>query len=356
MDREALAVVDRQLDRVQDVDQLIEQRPHRCRQLHVTVAREGAEQEPRVACDGIERHDRHPPARERVVGIVPLGALGVEPDAAAGDEVGELDEQRDQQLLRQRDEPDLTISPTDQPPVGSHLFCGSQEALVSLPIEGDGVPRVGDDRVEAPDPVGHVGVRVDPLTQAGSEDAGLVAFAGLEQPQEIDDLVVAPVADVAPGVIRVLHLPVDAGAADAVGVVPVCRRCVQEHGDELAQVAGIADAERLPVLEDVAPVALVAIDQLVTVVDADGVPVPRPARVAVAAAEGERQVAAQQACQLGVVLRHGIIDELVQGGPLGQSGTAMRHGAPRRRGPGRRDRTPGHAAGGRSRSRTCRRA
>ena len=305
------------LGRRQDVDQLIEQRSHRCRQLDVIVAREGAKQEPRIARDGIERDDRDSPARERVVGVVPLGALGVEPDAAAGHEVGELDEQWDQQLLRQGDEPDLTIDLTDQPSVGPKLLCGTQEDLVSRPIEGDAVPRVGDERVEAVDPVGHVGVRVDPFIQAGPEDAWLVPFAGLEQPQQIDDLVVAPVADVAPGVIRVLDLPVDAGPADAVGVVPICRRRVQEHGDELAQVAGVADAEGFPVLEDVAPVALVAIDQLVTVVDADGVPVPGPAWIAVAAAEGERQVAAQQACQLGVVLLEGITQELLQHDPLG---------------------------------------
>ena len=88
----------------------------------------------------------------------------------------------------------------------------------------------GSATIDAKSPIryGHVGIRVDPLAQSGAEGAGLVALPGLQQPQQVDDLVVAPVADVAPGIVRVLGLPVDAGAGDAVGVVAVGGRGVEE--------------------------------------------------------------------------------------------------------------------------------
>ena len=51
-----------------------------------------------------EGHHGHPVADQGVVGVVPLGALGVHPDAALGDEVGHLGEHRRHDLL---DEVDL---------------------------------------------------------------------------------------------------------------------------------------------------------------------------------------------------------------------------------------------------------
>ena len=43
----------------------------------------------------------------------------------------------------------------------------------------------------------------------------------LQEFQKVDDLVVAPVADVAPGIVRLLDFPVDPLLADPVGVVAV---------------------------------------------------------------------------------------------------------------------------------------
>ena len=59
-----------------------------------------------VAAEREERNHRDAVAHEGVVGVVPLRALGVHPDAALGDEVGQLRQQRDEQLLGERDEAD----------------------------------------------------------------------------------------------------------------------------------------------------------------------------------------------------------------------------------------------------------
>ena len=44
---------------------------------------------------------RKPPARQSVVGIVPLRALGIHPDPPAGHEIRELGQHRDQQFFRE---------------------------------------------------------------------------------------------------------------------------------------------------------------------------------------------------------------------------------------------------------------
>jgi hypothetical protein len=48
-------------------------------------------------------------ADERVVGVVPLGPLGVHPDPAARHEVGQLRQRRHEELLEQADEHDLAV-------------------------------------------------------------------------------------------------------------------------------------------------------------------------------------------------------------------------------------------------------
>ncbi len=59
----------------------------------------------------------------------------------------------------------------------------------------------------------------------------------LQQAQQVDDLVVAPVADVAPGIVRRRHLPVHPVAGDAVGVEAVHRGGVDELGHQVGQEA-----------------------------------------------------------------------------------------------------------------------
>ena len=94
----------------------------------------------------------------------------------------------------------------------------------------------------------------------------------------------------------------------------------------LLEVAREALGQRLPVLEDVAPVALVAVDRLpVLVPDVDREAVPRPARVAVAAAERERQVRAAQPSELGIARRLRGAPERVERDRLWQGGQPAFH-------------------------------
>ncbi len=78
-----------------------------------------------------------------------------------------------------------------------------------------------------------------------------------EQFQQVDDLVVPPVADIAPGILRILDLPIDAFLGDAIRIVAVHRRCIDELGDHVFDELRIAERQCLPVLEDVAPVSLI---------------------------------------------------------------------------------------------------
>ena len=95
--------------------------------------------------------------------------------------------------------------------------------------------------------------------------------------------------------------PVHAVAGEAVGVEAVHGRGVDELGDQARQEAREGRAQRLPVLEDVAPVALVVQCALaVAVAHADREAVPGPAGVAVAPAEVQRQVLVAQPREVGV--------------------------------------------------------
>ena len=130
----------------------------------------------------------------------------------------------------------------------------------------------------------------------------------LEDAQEVDHLVVAPVADVAPRVVLLDDFPIDPVAADPVGVVAIGGHGAEKDFDHRAHVLGLARDQRFPVLEDVAPVAFVVDDPPPARIPcADRELVPRSAWVAMASAEGQRQVAQDQPLALGTTgLAHGL--------------------------------------------------
>ena len=112
---------------------------------------------------------------------------------------------------------------------------------------------------------------------------------------------IAPVADVAPWVLGVFDLPVDPFVADSVRVVAVHRARIDELGNHALDELGKADGESFPVLEDVAPVSLIRQELLTSFVfELDRELVPRPARVPVPSAEGDRQVLAGESLELRV--------------------------------------------------------
>ncbi len=118
---------------------------------------------------------------------------------------------------------------------------------------------------------------------------------------KINDLVVVPVADVGPGIVWLGDFPVKAAAGYAVGVKAVRGRGVQELGYHSGNVNRIAHRERLPVLENVAPVSFVVQNRLAkAVLKVNRKFVPRTAWVAVPARERKRKVLQIKALQLRV--------------------------------------------------------
>jgi hypothetical protein len=83
------------------------------RRLAPVLVRQRA-QVTQVAPQVEQRHHRETVADERIVGVVPLRALGVHPDPAARHEVRQLRQRRHEQLLQQRDDDDPTVSVDEQ--------------------------------------------------------------------------------------------------------------------------------------------------------------------------------------------------------------------------------------------------
>jgi hypothetical protein len=100
--------------------------------------RQDAGEEGQVALELVERDHRQAVAGQRVVGVVPLGPLGVHPDAAAGDVAGQLRERRDEQLLREGDPDQLPVG-DDQPAVGAGRGDPLRRPRPRGRVEGDGV-------------------------------------------------------------------------------------------------------------------------------------------------------------------------------------------------------------------------
>ena len=126
----------------------------------------------------------------------------------------------------------------------------------------------------------------------------------LEQLQEIDDLVIAPVADVAPRIGGIGDFPVHPRALDAVGVEAVHGRSIDEPRDHARQERGEAVRQRLPVLEHVAPVALESDPPLALGSSRPDVEeVPRPRRITMPPAERQGQILGCEAAQIGVPRR-----------------------------------------------------
>ncbi len=266
--------------------------------------------------------DRGAGAHQGVVGVVPLWPLGVHPDPGARHQVGELGQEGDQQLLLKGRANEPSVGVVDELAVGAlevHALARDPGAVV---VVVDGRLRIADEVVEAADPIGDVGVDEDGPAEEPGHAAWVVLLEPLDEAGEVDDLVVAPVADVRPGVVRVVHLPVEAFARDAVRVVPVGRARVQEAHDERLQVGRVGEAQGLPVLEDVPPVPLVAEGQLALLsAYVDGERVPRAARVSVPAAEGEGQELSQVTLEIRV--DSGVFEELAHGPLVGPARDAV---------------------------------
>ena len=82
--------------------------------------------------------------------------------------------------------------------------------------------------------------------------------ADLHQFLEINDLMVAPIADVRPGIMGFGKLPIDALARDAVRVVSIDGSGIQESADHAFDIFRIGIGKCFPVLKNISPVAFIA--------------------------------------------------------------------------------------------------
>ena len=196
-------------------------------------------------------------AHKSIVGVVPLGTLGIHPDSGVGDEIGQLGQQGNQNLFRQGDLIDRAVGQRQQTTVGScptHPLCNF---VIQLLIEHDGVVRVFQHAGIGFDAIGHVGVAENTAIHQRHQRVRFVVQRLFNQLQQVDELVIAPVTDVRPGVFGFRTFPVDAVPGNPIGVIAVRRAGVDKLGDHSRAEQGQGCRQRLPVLKNIPPVALV---------------------------------------------------------------------------------------------------
>ncbi len=117
--------------------------------------------------------------------------------------------------------------------------------------------------------------------------AGVVFFNNLEKLLQVNNLMVAPVADVRPRVIGLNGFPVKAVFSHPVGIVAIEGGSVQKLENHAGNKFGVRMRQRLPVLENIPPVSFVIqnFGAIGFVLNVDGKIVPGAAGVAVPAAE-----------------------------------------------------------------------
>ena len=132
-----------------------------------------------------------------------------------------------------------------------------------------------------------------------------MTFQYLQQLEQVNDLVIAPVSDMCPGVGWIDDLPINAVPGDAIRVVAIGGGGVGELADHAGRVAREGKREGLPVLEDVTPVALVIQNPCpVRIFRGDGESIPGAAGIAVPPAEGQRQIFPAEPLKVGVSAFH----------------------------------------------------
>src|SRR5208283_4661181 len=124
--------------------------------------------------------------------------LGVEPYPAFGYKITELDQQWHKQFLGERDKKHVAEVVVDEPTVGTQLAGAGHQAVLERMVEADCIAWIGEQLVEAGDLVGHMGVGVGFLVDLRDQAAGIESLVALQKSQQINDLMITPVTDVAP--------------------------------------------------------------------------------------------------------------------------------------------------------------
>ena len=110
---------------------------------------------------------------------------------------------------------------------------------MQITVEMDAVAWIAQQVSERFDLVRHARESVTAFVQRRRKLARLVILERFEQPEQIDDLVIAPVTDMTSRVMRVFDFPINTATRDAIGIVAVRRRSIQEdrdHGFETERI------------------------------------------------------------------------------------------------------------------------
>jgi len=158
-------------------------------------------------------------------------------------------------------------------------------------VEVYGVLRIAGDGIVTFDSIRHVGIGEGPTCQQGSQSFWVVVYRELKELGEVDDLMISPISDVRPRIIWLNHFPIDSISRYAIGIVSVNSRGIDEFGNHTEREFRITECQGLPILKNVAPVALV-IPRLLSqgIAGFNGEVIPWPTRVTVSSAEREWQV------------------------------------------------------------------
>ena len=104
----------------------------------------------------------------------------------------------------------------------------------------------------------------------------IIGLNELQEFQQVDDLVITPVPNVRPWVVRLNCFPIETVFNHAVRVITVKRSCVQEFVDHTLHKFRVRMCQCLPILEDITPVSLVIEDffscHLITRIDREFIP------------------------------------------------------------------------------------
>ena len=108
------------------------------------------------------------------------------------------------------------------------------------------------------------------------QGAWIIGLDEFQEFQQVDDLVITPVPNVRPWVVRLNCFPIETVFYHTVRVISVKRSCVQEFVDHTLHKFRVRMCQCLPVLENVTPVSLVIEDffsrHLIASIDREFVP------------------------------------------------------------------------------------
>lgn len=119
-----------------------------------------------------------------------------------------LGQQRDEQLIGHRGATYLTVLIQQQLGIRTHLGRQGLDTTVLLVIKADAVLRIGHDLVVRLQSVGHVGKGVLLAVEQLVQRSRVVLVTDLQQPEQIDNLMIAPITDVRPRVLGFDYLVV----------------------------------------------------------------------------------------------------------------------------------------------------